>query len=231
MSDDLIEKYNQLSLGVAKLEAELELTRTQRGLVAGQLLARDGKGRGYDLGDGVLMIVCSTKVGTHYLVARNKWGKQGRPVPPAVGPVAVEAVPTQHIEVKQDVETSGVVIEKVKEPKAAKEPKPEKLLKVAVKRSIVNGQIVEVPVEPRRASVPPPPPPAPEVSVASAQTAPIVSEPVSEPVAEPSVVQAAPAPAAEAEPPTVVTPEPSPSIAVPGEEIDPLDAALAALDM
>lgn len=81
MSDDLIERYKKLSSDVASLEAELELARVQRGVVAGQLMARDGKGHGYDLGDGVEQIVCATKVGTHYLVPRSKWLKPGRPAP------------------------------------------------------------------------------------------------------------------------------------------------------
>jgi hypothetical protein len=197
MTDDLIEQYKKLNQDALKLLAALEATRAQRGVVAGQLLARDGKGKGYDMGDGVEQIVCSTKVGTHYLVARNKWTKR-----PGVGGAA-------------------------KPPKAAKPAKGPR-----VKRAIVNGQIVEVPVGPTRTAATPKP------RAKKAVPAPVaVVEPEAVQVAvETTVAPGVPVPVAEAVPQKAAETPPvaSPAVAPPAEpepEIDPLDAALAALDM
>jgi len=198
VSDDLIDQYKKLHQDVAKLEAALEATRTQRGVVAGQLLARDGKGRGYDLGDGVEQIVCATKVGTHYLAPRNKWLKPGRPAP---APKAV------------------------KEPKKGKEPKAAKPAKgPKPRRAIINGKLVEVPVERKRASERPH---ATSEPVVEASPEAPVPEPV--PVVETSVALEVPVEAVGAEPPRV---EETPEAASPepDQEVDPLAAALAAID-
>jgi hypothetical protein len=217
---DLVEQYKKLNQDVQKLEGALETTRAKRGLVAGQLLARDGKGVGYDMGDGVERIVCMTKVGTHYLVARNKWVKRpGVPKAPR-GPKA---------------------------PKAAKAPKP--------KRAIVNGQIVDVSPgpAPRRkaarltAQTPVPVEPAPASEPKLTATEPVVPQAVApERVAEPEAVETsvapeAQAPVAEAElPKAAASPAVAPPVAPPAApepevdpeiELDPLDAALAALDL
>jgi len=203
-NDDLIDQYKKLDQDVIKLEGALEAAREQRGKAAEKLLIRDGKGHGYDMGDGVEQIVCRTKVGTHYLVARSRWVKQG---------VAKEARAPKE----------------PKAPKPAKAPKP--------KRAIVNGQIVEIQAEPARAPKPKAKPKkaVPEAAVAAVAQAPEAPEAAVAQAPEPpereavgtSVAQAAQAPVAEAEPPKA---EASPAV-TPSEPIDPLDAALAALDL
>ena len=194
--DDLVEQYKKLHQDTVRLEGALEATRAQRGLVAGQLLARDGKGVVYDMGDGVDQIVCLTKVGTHYLVARNKWVKRAGVAKPPGEPKPAKGK-----------KGSG------------KQPKP--------KRAIVNGQIVDLagPRAPGR-----PTPKAPKKALPTAVSEAPVAEPVvAEPEAvETSVAPEAQAPVAEAEPSTV---EASPAVAPPEPELDPLDAALAALDL
>ena len=203
-NDDLIDQYKKLDQDVIKLEGALEAAREQRGKAAEKLLIRDGKGHGYDMGDGVEQIVCRTKVGTHYLVARSRWVKQG---------VAKEARAPKE----------------PKAPKPAKAPKP--------KRAIVNGQIVEIQAEPARAPKPKAKPKkaVPEAAVAAVAQAPEAPEAAVAQAPEPpereavgtSVAHAAQAPVAEAEPPKA---EASPAV-TPSEPIDPLDAALAALDL
>lgn len=118
---DLIERYKVLTARLTQLEAESAKIKGERELICGQLLAADGKGHAYDLGDGMPVVVAMTKIGTHYMAPKNKWRKAGRPPKPPKQPRA---------------------------PKAAKETKP------AVRRAIVDGKIVEIPIP---GSTPPPP--------------------------------------------------------------------------
>jgi len=189
MSEELIERYKQLDQELVGLTDTLERVRVQRAQVVGQLWARDGKGKVYDLGDGLPRIICMTKVGTHYMVPQNKWAKPGRPQgeEPKVPKAVKEAKAPKA----------------VKEAKAPKEPKAPK---GAVKRAIVNGQVVEVPVEPKQAVL-------------------LAPEPVELERVDTSVAPEAPAPVVEVAPPTVEGSPPELS------EKESLDAVLAALGL
>lgn len=233
---DLVEQYKALTVELVSLEAKAEKIKGEREVICGQLLAKDGKGHPYDLGDGMPMIVATTKIGSHYMAPKNKWQKAGRPPKPPKQPRA---------------------------PKAAKEkPAPKPLMK----RAIVGGKIVEIPIEPKRASAPPPavpasapvaiePPPAPipevqlpapepelEVTV-KAGVAPVVVEAskveikLDEPGDELDALLAA-APASEPIPVEPAKLEPIEIVAeikkpepAPQKELDPLEAALAELDI
>jgi hypothetical protein len=132
----VIERYKELATEAAQLEAALEKNKGERAQLAKALRDKNGAKYIYDLGDGVPMIVSVTKIGTCFFAPKNKWTKAG-PRPP----------------------------KPPKEPKTKRRAKA-KAEKVVMKRAIVNGQIVEVPVTPRKpASTPPPAKPQPAVAV------------------------------------------------------------------
>jgi hypothetical protein len=183
VSSELVERYKTLTAELTRLEQDAEKLRGEREAICEQLLAKDGKGHPYDLGDGMPMVVATTKNRKHYMAPKNKWVKSGRPPKPPKEP-------------------------KVKVPKAEKAPKE---AKPVVRRAIVGGKIVEIPIE-RKSGVPvseSTPPPA--VEIPKPAPVPVVAQPASEPP---------PAP--------VVEPKPEPP---PQKELDPLEAALAELDI
>lgn len=126
---ELVERYKDLSAKLVGLDADMSVLKKEREGVCKQLLATDGKGHVYDLGDGMPMVITTTKVGTHYMAPKNKWMKAGKvPKPPKAPKVAKAPKPAAE----------------------AAEPKP------LTRRAIVGGKIVEMPVE-RNPSSPPPP--------------------------------------------------------------------------
>lgn len=183
MSSELLDQYKALTVELNRLEQEMDRVKGVREGVCGQLLTKDGKGFAYDLGDGLAMVIATTKIGSHYMAPKNKWQKSGRPPKPPKAP-------------------------KVKSEKPPKETKP------AVRRKIVGGKIVEVPVE-RKSG---PPAAAPVQQPAIPKPAPVPAE--AKPVAE-----------APALTPAVKQPDPPKPAAPPQKELDPLEAALADLDI
>jgi hypothetical protein len=200
VSSELLERYKVLTAELTQLDRESERVKGERELVCGQLLAKDGKGFAYDLGDGMPMVIATTKIGSHYMAPKNKWQKSGRPPKPP------------------------------KVPRAKKE-KPVKEVKPAVKRAIVGGKIVEIPIE-RKSSSPPVATVVPQPVIPKPAPVPTV-EVKRTPVAKPERVQPAEPPddvleaLSEATAEAVPDKKPEPQ----KKELDPLEAALAELEI
>lgn len=140
VSSELVDRYKTLTAELTRLEQEAEKIKGEREVICEQLLEKDKKGFAYDLGDGMPMVVATTKNRKHYMAPKNKWVKAGRPPKPP------------------------------KAPRMKKEPKPAKEQKPLVRRAIVGGKLVEIPIGPRKSA----PPPAP---VAAVEPERVVSEP------------------------------------------------------
>jgi hypothetical protein len=84
-------QYQRLTAEGAKLEADLEANKAARAELAKQLYTRYGKAKTYDFGDGVELIISTTKIGTHFFTPKNKWAKNGtRPPKPPKEPKVKE---------------------------------------------------------------------------------------------------------------------------------------------
>lgn len=221
---ELVEQYKTLTVELTQLEQQVDRIKSEREVICGQLLRKDGKGHPYDMGDGMPMIVATTKIGTHYMAPKNKWQKSGHP------PKATKA------------------------PRQPKAPKEKPAPKPSVRKAIIGGKLVTIPIDPRRGSSAPPPAPEPVVIPKPARV-PVVQLPAPEPdVAvqvknegvQPVVVEASkveikldPEPASEPVAAVPVKVEAPPKATKPAKiqkpgpdpEEDELAAALAALDV
>lgn len=134
-SEPLLDQYKALTTELNHLDQECERVKGEREVVCGKLLARDGKGFAYDLGDGMPMVIATTKIGSHYMAPKNKWQKSGRPPkPPKVARVKAEKPPKEVKPATRRAIVGGKIVEipidrKSSVPPAASAPKQPKIPK------------------------------------------------------------------------------------------------------
>ncbi len=92
MSDQW-ERYKQTAAELAAMEANLVKLKDERSALAKALFEQHGKGHVYDLGDGVPMIIVTSKNGTHFFTPKDKWrGKPRKEKAPKPAKVATKKV-------------------------------------------------------------------------------------------------------------------------------------------
>ena len=92
MSDDaLLAEYQKQTDNIARLLEAIEKVKVQRAAIAKSLLDQNGKGHVYTL-NGVLVIVSTTKIGTHFLAPKEKWKGRKPRKPKEASEVATDEV-------------------------------------------------------------------------------------------------------------------------------------------
>ena len=78
MSDELLAQYKKLTGKLEGLEAEVTKTKGERAAIAATLFEKNGKAYVYEI-DGVAMVITTSSTGTRYFTPKDKWAASGKP--------------------------------------------------------------------------------------------------------------------------------------------------------